>query len=261
MIRTFIARPILAIMLSVGLLAGCETTPITGRSQLILLPDSQAAKLGADAYKDILKQNKLSKDPELNRRVREIGRRIAAVSDDPGFEWEFNVIEDDTPNAFARPGGKVGVNTGLFKVAENDAQLAAVMGHEVAHAIARHSAERMSRQILVQTGLTVAGAASDTAGQYSGLMAQAATLGLILPHGRDQESEADHIGLYYMARAGYDPREAVKLWQNFAKEGGERPPEFLSTHPDPGNRIKRLQQLQKEVWPIYQASNKAPGQP
>ncbi|MDH3475547.1 MAG: M48 family metallopeptidase [Rhodospirillales bacterium] len=235
-------------------LAGCQQAPVTGRSQLILLPDDEAAKMGADAYKQILKEGKVSKDPDLNRRVRAVGKRIAEVADDPGYEWEFKVLEDKEPNAFALPGGKVGVNSGLFKVAKNDDQLAAVMAHEVAHAIARHSAERMSRQMMVQTGLGVAGAVSETAAANVGLMAQAATLGLILPFTRDQESEADEIGLLYMAKAGYDPREAVKLWQNFEDYGGGRPPEFLSTHPSPGTRIDRLNALMPNAMQVYKAN-------
>ena len=235
-------------------LAGCQTSPITGRSQLILLSDGQANQLGVEAYKDILKQSKVSKNKEMNRRVRTVGERIAAVSDDPGFDWEFKVIEDDTPNAFALPGGKVGVHTGLFKVAKNDDQLAAVMAHEVAHALARHSAERMSRQILIQTGLGVAAATSEAVAQNAQIVAQMATLGLVLPFGRDQESEADEIGLTYMAQAGYDPREAITLWQNFEKLGGDRPPEFLSTHPSPGTRIQRLQALMPEALEIYRKS-------
>ena len=232
----------------------CQEAPVTGRSQLILLSDDQAAQMGADAYKQILKQGTLSKDPALNRRVKQVGRRIAAVADDPGYDWEFKVLKDKTPNAFALPGGKVGVNTGLFKVAKNDDQLAAVMAHEVGHAIARHSAERMSRQMLVQGGLGIAGAASGTSAGTIDLIAQAATLGLVLPFTRDQESEADEIGLFYMAKAGYDPRESVKLWRNFASYGGDRPPEFLSTHPAPETRIKRLQALMPKAREIYRAN-------
>lgn len=240
-------------LLLIGTLAACQAAPVTGRNQLILLSDDQANKMGVDAYEKILDENKLSTDQELIRRVRAVGERIAAVAKDPGYQWEFNVIEDDTPNAFALPGGKVGVNSGLFKVAENDAQLAAVMGHEVAHAIARHSAERISRQMLIVGGLSAFGIASDNP-QFAGLLAGAATLGFILPFGRSQESEADEIGVRYMAQAGYDPREAVKLWQNFAAYGGDRPPEFLSSHPDPDNRIKRLESLMPEAIRVYEAN-------
>jgi predicted Zn-dependent protease len=241
-----------AIAAVVAVLAGCQAAPVTGRSQLIVLPESQDAQLGLDAYQQILAESKISNDPELNRRVQEVGRRIAAVSPHPEWDWQFTVIESDEPNAFALPGGKVGVNTGLFQVAKNDDQLAAVLAHEVAHAIARHGAERMSQQVLMQAGLAGLGLATDQT--YAALAAQAATLVVILPYSRTQEAEADHIGLFYMAEAGYDPREAIALWQNFESYGGERPPEFLSTHPAPGSRIENLQRLLPEVMPIYEAN-------
>ena len=215
----------------VALIAGCESAPVTGRSQLILLPESQ--------------------DAELNRRVQEVGQRIAAVSGQPDWDWQFTVFDNPEPNAFALPGGKVGVYTGLFKVAENDAQLATVMGHEVGHAIARHGAERMSQGLLTQLGTAALGVAAGPA--YADLAAQAATLGVILPYSRTQESEADEIGLMLMAEAGFDPRESVKLWQNFEALGGERPPEFLSTHPAEGTRIKRLQALMPKAMEIYES--------
>jgi len=216
-----------ALALSLAL-AACESAPVTGRQQLILLPECQAQEMGVEAYQQIKIDNGVSSDPRYTGPVNEIGRRIAAASGQPELPWEFTVIEDEEPNAFALPGGKVGVNTGLFKVAKTDDQLAAVMAHEVGHAIARHSAERVSRQVIVQFGQQAIGA------QYPGMadiLAQASTLGLILPFTREQESEADHIGLMLMARAGYDPRAAVELWQNLAAAGGQRPPEFLSTHP------------------------------
>lgn len=235
----------------VGLLAGCEAAPVTGRSQLILFPESQDAELGLQAYQQILAKSKVSKDARLNERVQTVGRRIAAVSGHPEFDWQFTLLENDQPNAFALPGGKVGVNTGLFKVAKNDAQLAAVIGHEVAHAIARHGAERMSHGVLAETGLAVLGATTNEASHVQ-LAAAAATLGVILPYSRTQESEADHIGLLYMAEAGYDPRQAVELWRNFERLGGNRPPEFLSTHPGQKTRIKRLQVLMPEALELYE---------
>ncbi|HEX5078328.1 MAG TPA: M48 family metallopeptidase [Geminicoccaceae bacterium] len=245
-------RTTIATGLLMAMLAGCQAAPITGRNQLIVLPESQDAQLGLEAYQQILSESSISNDPDLNRRVQEVGRRIAAVSPHPEWDWQFTVIENDEPNAFALPGGKVGVNTGLFQVAKNDAQLAAVIGHEVAHAIARHGAERMSQQVLMQAGLAGLGIATDQT--TATLAAQAATLVVTLPYSRTQEAEADHIGLVYMAEAGYDPREAIALWQNFESFGGERPPEFLSTHPAPGSRIQNLQNLLPEVMPIYEAN-------
>jgi len=241
-------------------LVACEQAPVTGRKQLVLMSDSQATEMGLTAYKKILKENKLSTDKTQIERVRRVGKRIAVASGRTDLQWEFNVIQDDSPNAFALPGGKVGVNTGLFKVAKNDDQLAAVMAHEVGHAIARHGSERMSQQMAVQVGLAGLGMTGGTAAQYSELAAMAATLGVILPFSRTQEAEADHIGVIMMAKAGYDPRASVTLWENFAKLGGSRQPEFLSTHPAPVSRIKNLQALMPEAMAIYQKSPKAPNQ-
>lgn len=250
--RMTLRARIAAGLLAVALVAACETAPVTGRNQLIVLPESQDAQMGLEAYQQILSESQVSNDPALNRRVKEVGRRIAEASPHPEWEWQFTVIEDDEPNAFALPGGKVGVNTGLFQVAKNDAQLAAVIGHEVAHAIARHGAERMSQQVLLQVGLAGVGLA--TSPVYAQMAAQAATLAVVLPYSRTQESEADHIGLIYMAKAGYDPRQAIELWKNFESFGGSRPPEFLSTHPAPGSRIENLQAMLPEAMPIYEAN-------
>lgn len=235
--------------------AACAQAPVTGRQQLILLPESQDAQMGLQAYQQIKEESRISRDAELNRRVQEVGRRIAAVSQHPEWDWEFTLFENDEPNAFALPGGKVGVHTGLFRVAQNDAQLATVIGHEVAHAIARHGAERMSQGLLAQ-GLGAIALGTGVNPQVVDLAAQAATLGVILPYSRTQESEADHLGLLYMAQAGYDPREAINLWQNFNAFGGDRPPEFLSTHPAPGTRIDRLQELMPEALEVYERSRR-----
>ena len=241
--------------LSIGFaLCACQQAPVTGRQQLILLPESQEAQMGLEAYQQIKQESQVARNAELNRRVHEVGRRIAEASPHPEWEWEFTLFENPEPNAFALPGGKVGVHTGMFKVAENDDQLAAVMGHEVAHAIARHSAERVSQGMLTQFGVAALGVATNTT--YAQLAAQAATLGIILPYSRTQEAEADHIGLLYMAEAGYDPREAIALWQNFNELGGERPPEFLSTHPAPGSRIENLQELMPEAMEVYRANRR-----
>ncbi len=231
-----------------ALLAGCAEAPVTGRHQLILVPESQDAQMGLQAYQEIKKQEKVSNDPKLNQEVQEVGRRIAAVSGHPDWDWQFTVFQNDDPNAFALPGGKVGVNTGLFKVAKNDDQLATVLGHEVGHAIARHGAERMSQGIATQLGEAAVGIGT---GLPPELTAEAANLLVTLPYSRTQESEADHIGLILMAKAGYDPRQAIELWQNFQKLGGDKPPEFLSTHPSEGTRVERLQQLMPEALAIY----------
>lgn len=232
-------------------LAACETAPITGRSQLILVGDAEVQALGLQAYQEMKQQQPLSNDRALNSRVQRVGQDIARISPKPDWEWEFNLFDNDSPNAFALPGGKVGVNTGLFKAAKNDDQLAAVIGHEVAHAIARHGAERMSQGQLAQAGGAAVALATGSQG-YVGAYSALAQFGFTLPNSRTQESEADHIGLLYMAEAGYDPRGAVALWQNMQAIGGDGPQEWMSTHPAPGNRIKRLEDLMPEALAVYQ---------
>lgn len=249
-------KRLVTLLLSLSIvLVACTTAPITGRRQLVLLGDEQAAQLGAASYQEILSQMPLSDNREYQQEVRTIGNRIVSVLGkyDQGFNWEFNVLEDPTPNAFALPGGKVGVHTGLFDVAETRNQLAVVMAHEIGHAIARHGAERVSQSLLPQLGLAVVGAATESP-QLVGLLSQVATLGYTLPHSRTQESEADEIGLVLMARAGYDPSEADDLWINFSQLGGERPPEFLSTHPAPETRIRRIRAMLPEACEIYRQS-------
>lgn len=209
--------------------------------------------MGVQAYQEILSKGRASRDPQMNATVARVSERLARVVNVPGARWQYTVFEDATPNAFALPGGKIGVNTGLFKVAKSEAQLAAVLGHEIGHVMAHHSAERMTREVAVQFGIQALGAATNTA-QYADLMAQAATLGVVLPFSREQESEADEIGLINMARAGYDPREAVTLWHNMEAAAGQGPAEFLSTHPSPGNRIAHLEQAMPKALAEYNAS-------
>jgi metalloendopeptidase OMA1, mitochondrial len=244
-------RNLLGSVLIAAALAACAQAPVTGRNQLILLPESQDADMGLQAYQQIKQEEPVSRDAALNERVQRVGRRIAKVSGEPDWNWQFTLFDNPEPNAFALPGGKVGVYTGLFKVARNDDQLAAVMGHEIGHAIARHGAERMSQGILAQLGGVAVGAATGSQA-YVDVYSQLATLGVILPYSRTQESEADEIGLMLMAEAGYDPREAIKLWQNFEALGGQRPPEFLSTHPSEGTRIERLKELIPEALERYE---------
>jgi predicted Zn-dependent protease len=188
----------------------------------------------------------------MNQMVANVSARLAKVVGKTDYDWQYMVFEDPEPNAFALPGGKIGVNTGLFKVVQNEPQLAAVLGHEIGHVIAHHVAERLSRQTLLQAGLGVL--SGTNVGQYTDLLAQAATLGVVLPFSREQESEADQIGLMLMARAGYDPRAALQLWKNFEAVGGQRPPEFLSDHPSPGNRIQNLEQLMPQALEAYRAA-------
>jgi predicted Zn-dependent protease len=249
----------IAVLALLLLLAACATVPYTHRSQLLLVGESQELALGADAYREVLRQQKIVHDPKLIDPVRRVGERIARVANRSDYRWEFNVIDDDKQiNAFALPGGKVAVYTGLFPVARDTGGLAAVLGHEVAHALARHAGERMSQGMLLQiaaTGLAVGlGDQSPTTQQAImqafGLGAQ---VGVLLPFGRSQEAEADHIGLILMAKAGYDPGAALDLWQRFEQAGKGGPPEFLSTHPSYGTRQKNISSWLAEARGYLQA--------
>jgi len=244
--------------LALLLTAGCAQAPVTGRQQLILVSDAQMNQAGAQAYREVLQKEGVSEDPVLRQRVETVGARIAKASGIKGAQWQFTVVDDPTANAFALPGGKVAVNTGLFKVVENDDQLAAVLAHEIAHVTAKHASERVSQQMLQQGGLQVLGAATGDPALVQ-LASVAAQIGLTLPYSRTQESEADEIGLTYMARAGYDPREAVALWQNMEKAGSGGSVEFLSTHPSPDSRIARLQQLMPQAMAVYRGGGRPGG--
>jgi metalloendopeptidase OMA1, mitochondrial len=232
------------------LVAACAQAPLTGRQQLILVSDAEMTQAGTQAYRQALAKEGVSRNQALQHRVDQMGARLVQASGATSIDWEFTVLEDPEPNAFALPGGKVAVNTGLFKVARNDDQLAAVIGHEIAHVTARHASERVSQQMLQQGGLQVLGIATQSAAAVQ-LAAAAATLALTLPYSRTQESEADEIGLMYMARAGYDPRQAIDLWQNMEQAGAGGTSEFLSTHPSPDSRIIRLQALMPKAMAEY----------
>lgn len=242
----------LAISLIVA--AGCVTTPLTHRKALILVPFDQEVQMGLQAYREILASEKVSDNPTWNRIVRRVGERITRVSDMPGLQWEFSVIVSEDMNAFCLPGGKVAVYTGIFPVAQNEAGLAAIIGHEVAHAIARHAGERMSQALLVNLGLSLADLSLQNNQHRQTILAAlglGASVGVMLPYSRAHEAEADEIGILYMARAGYDPREAALLWDRLAKAGGPRPPPFLSTHPAPEDRAQELQRMVQRALKEY----------
>ncbi|KAF1686830.1 peptidase [Pseudoxanthomonas broegbernensis] len=244
-------------------LAGCATTTSpTGRKQYMAYSDSQLNQMGAQAFTEMKTQQKTAasgqQDGYVQCVVKALVRQLPA--DWQKLPWETAVFVDDSPNAFALPGGKVGVNTGMFKVAKNQDQLAAVIGHEIGHVYARHTNERVSRQAATSTGLAVVGAlagarygqgASDMVAQGGGMAAQ---LGLLLPFSRVQETESDQIGQQLMAQAGFDPAQAVDLWQNMVAASAGRTPEWLSTHPDPQNRIQALRQRAPALQPAYQAA-------
>lgn len=230
------------------LLVGCTKTPVTNRSQFMMISPDQEMALGATEAKKVIETSKVSTDRKLQERIKRIGEKIAAVSGRSDFVWEFTVIEDDTPNAFCLPGGKVFFYTGILKITENDDQIATVMGHEIAHALARHGAERMSMQSASNIGAQVLAAALNVPAQYQNLYAQAygvtSQVGLILPYSRKFEHEADQIGVYLMWKAGYNPAQALKFWENMAKlsKNSKKPPAFLSTHPADDERIKEIRE-------------------
>jgi predicted Zn-dependent protease len=250
----------LALALVLVLLGGvaCETVPLTGRSQILLLPESSELSMGLSSYEEVLKKSKVSADPTLNAQLLRVGRRIAEATGKTDYQWEFKLLDDKQANAFCLPGGKVAVYTGILPITRDDAGLAAVLGHEVAHAIARHGGERVSQQLLVQTGLAatqVALSRNDpaTVQMVTSLLGAGTTVGLLLPWSRGQESEADHLGMIYMAKAGYHPSAAKELWVRMdeAAKGGQQQPEFLSTHPSAATRIKQIEGWIPEALTYY----------
>jgi predicted Zn-dependent protease len=222
---------------------------------LQLISAGEEARMGLSAYQQVLQKEKLSHDPALNELVTRVGSRIAAATGRSDFKWEFKVFDDDKMvNAFCLPGGKVGVYSGRIPIAKDESGLAAVIGHEVAHAIARHGAERVSQQLVVE-GVTaaavIASADKNRADLYGGLIGAGATLGFILPYSRLHESEADRMGLIYMAKAGYDPHAALELWKRMAAMDKKNAPELLSTHPADATRIRQIEQWLPEALSYY----------
>jgi predicted Zn-dependent protease len=222
------------------LLPGCVTSP-TGRSQLVLMPESEINQMGLQAFTTIKQETRVDRSTVTNRYVQCVA---SAITREVGGTWEVVVFNDTDANAFALPGGKIGVYTGMLKVAENQDQLATVIGHEVAHVLAHHSNERVSQKFAVEQGLNlinaIASPQSATGQTLMGLLGVGAQYGVLLPYSRIQESEADIVGLDLMAKAGFDPRQSTSLWINMSRAGGSQPPEFLSTHPSHGSRISEL---------------------
>ncbi len=255
-----IAR-ICLVLIASSFLVSCATVPETGRRQLLLISAGEEAKLGLSEFQKLKKETPISKDAELNAMVQRIGKRISAVVPMPDAKWEFVVFEDPkTVNAFCLPGGKVGVYTGILPITQDEGGLATVIGHEVSHAVARHGGERMSEGILIAVGgVALDQVVKEKSGTNRALVLAAYGVGsslmVALPHSRQQETEADHMGLIYMARAGYDPQGAVEFWRRFAaynnKEGGSKL-QFLSTHPVDATRIKQLQAELPQAMAEYQ---------
>lgn len=257
----------LGMVLCFTMATACQRAPGTARDQLMFISEEKEIALGVSAFRDVLRSARLNANPEINAMVNRVGRRIAHAANKPEYHWEFAVIQDDdTINAFALPGGKVAIFTGILKHTENETGLATVMAHEVAHALQRHGAERMSRGILEQIAQlgTLAGAATGGVNPQVALGAMSAYgVGVTLPHNRRQESEADYIGLQLMAKAGYDPREAVAFWERmsgcpkemigrFCFRSNAAIPEFLSTHPSDASRIKQIEAWIPDALRFYQ---------
>ncbi len=257
-----------AIIACLLLLSACSTVPITGRSQLNLIPGSSMLSMSLQQYDQFLKEHKLSTNQEQTQMVKRVGLRIQNAveryfasnglsSQLANYKWEFNLVEDKQLNAWCMPGGKVVVYTGILPVTKDETGLAVVMGHEIAHAIAEHGNERMSQGLMAQMGgvaLSTALSTQPAATQQLWMAAYGlgSQYGAILPYGRLQENEADHLGLIFMAMAGYSPNEAVGFWQRMAaQKGGKTTPEFLSTHPADATRIQNIQRLIPEAMKYY----------
>lgn len=234
-----------------------EEVPFTGRTQLVDMDRQEEMQLGLQSWQEIESQSRLVRSGQNLDLIEEIGQKIAiaASDEDPGFDWEFNLIQSDQVNAFCLPGGKVAFYTGILPIAKNIDGVAVIMGHEIAHAIARHGAERMAHQKLVQFGTMAASMALGdldigTQRAVMGAMGVGSQYGLLLPFSRRHESEADYIGLMYVARACYDPREAPKLWQRMQEASGGSRSEFSSTHPSPETRIEQFKQWMPEALKV-----------
>jgi predicted Zn-dependent protease len=263
------ANPVVAALLGlVFVVAGCAEVGITGRKQFNFVPDSIITSMSAQQYSEFISQSNVVTGTPEAEMVQRVGARIEVAvnqyckehcDEDPfeGYKWEFNLVQDPNINAFAMPGGKVVVYTGILPVAQTEAGLATVMGHEIAHVFAKHGSERMSQQLVVQLGGVALSTAlknqpEATQSIFTSAFAVGSQVGLLLPYSRKHESEADHLGLIFMAMAGYDPQEAAAFWQRMATaSGGGSTPELLSTHPANETRIKNLQDLVPEAMEYY----------
>lgn len=245
---TSISRRNLIAALSAGVVVGaCSDNPATGRSQFVLISDEELAALGREAWRDALQRLPRAQDAAVQRRLERIGQQVAALSGARASDWEFAVFDSPEINAFVLPGGKVGFFRGLIEHAQSDDEIAAVMGHEVGHVEARHAAERMSQQVVLELGVSLAAAAlSEEYGRHAesiaGALGAGALYGVILPYSRMQELEADRLGVFLMTQAGYDPAGAVSFWRRMASDSSGAL-EWMSTHPADGRRLAELEAL------------------
>jgi len=251
--------------LAAALMTGCATAPFTQRAQLNLIPDQQMSSMAATQYKDVVASAKLSSNQAYVQQVRQVGARIAAATEDfcqhnsinMTFNWEFNVIHDDTQvNAWCMPGGKIAFYSAIMPLCQTDAGVAVVMGHEVAHALARHGSERLSQTLLANLGMVAFAEAlkskpDQTRQLWLAAVGAGLQYGVQLPFSRQQELEADRIGLILMAKAGYDPHYAIEFWTRMSSSGGNKPPELLSTHPSDTHRIEQIRKYLPEALTYY----------
>lgn len=248
-------------MLLITILSACATSP-TGRKQLMIMPDSQMNAMGTQSFDQMKGQTPIEHDANLNQYVKCVAMAVAKEASEAANvdHWEVVVFKDNTANAFALPGGKIGVHTGILPVAKTPGQLAAVLGHEVGHVIARHGNERVSQGLVTQGGMAaIAASTKDSASQKVVLagLGLGAQFGVLLPFSRKHESEADLIGLELMAKAGFNPKEASELWKNMSAGGGKQPPQWMSTHPSHETRIKDLESAAPKMMPDYERAKAA----
>lgn len=248
--------------------SGCQTVPVSGRKRIAMVtPESQEIAMGEQAYEQILAEEALSNNADAVAMVERVGRRIAAVAGRDDYDWEFKLVAGPTKNAFCLPGGKVAVHEGILPICQNEAGLAVVMSHEIAHALARHGGERMNQQMVVNGVKSVGGLLGNKylggedgkldpkTLEYVGLAYGLGTqYGVVLPYSRKHETEADLIGLQLMAKAGYDPSEAPMFWDRFSQESGPKPPEFFSTHPSDMRRAIELRERLPDALAFYRAA-------
>ncbi len=261
-------KSIISALIVLLFITSCGTVPVTGRRQLLLVSDQEVLSLSNQSFQDYMKDAKPSTNRQNTEMVIKVGRRIANATetylrsvgrseDIKDFNWEFHLVQDPTANAFCMPGGKIVVNEGILPYTKDEAGLAIVLGHEVAHAVAKHSNERISQQLLLNAGGTALGVLLNNQTQATQEIAQTVyglgtNVGVTLPHSRSNESEADHLGLIFAAMAGYDPNAAIGFWQRMAQaNSGQATPAFLSTHPSDTKRINDLQKLIPEAMQYY----------
>ena len=259
------------IIIAAVILQYCATVPVTGRKQLNIIPGSTMLSMSLQQYDEVIKSSKLSRNQQQTQMVKRVGARIQKAVEQyftqqnmssvlRNYAWEFNLVDSEEENAWCMPGGKVVVYSGILPITQDETGLAVVMGHEIAHAIAGHGNERMSQGMLTELGgMALSMALEQKPEQTKQLWMTAfgagAQYGLLLPYSRLQENEADHLGLIFMAMAGYDPGKAIGFWQRMAlKKGGQSPPEFMSTHPSDQTRINKIQALIPEAMKYYKAN-------